>query len=101
MRAAFLLVLLALSACATPETQIRTALTDAGLSQRLSACMAKRMARELSLGQLLKLRSLGSVGNRPLGSLTVGDYLHRARALKDPEILKIVSGAAIGCSLTA
>jgi len=90
------LPLLALSACATPETQIRTSLSDAGLSKPLSACMAKRMARELSLGQLLKLRSLGSIKGQ---KMPVSEYVRRARALGDPEILKIVTSAGIGCSL--
>jgi hypothetical protein len=89
---------LALASCATPETQIRTSLTDAGLSKPLSGCMAKRMARELSLGQLLKLRSLGSIKGQ---KLPVSEYLRRARALGDPEILKIVSSAGIGCTLAA
>ncbi len=92
------LPLLALASCATPETRIRTALTDAGLSQRLSGCMAKRMAHELSLGQLLKLRSLGSIRGQ---NLTVSDYIRRAGALRDPETLRIVTFAGIGCSLTA
>ncbi len=37
------LTVLALSACATPETRIRTALMDAGLSQPIAACMADRI----------------------------------------------------------
>jgi hypothetical protein len=93
--------LLALASCATPETQIRTALGDAGLSRPMSGCMAKRMAKQLSIGQLLKLRSLGSLKDKPMGSMTIGEYLRRARALGDPEILKIVTAAGIGCSLTA
>jgi hypothetical protein len=101
MRIVCLLPLLALTACATPETQIRTALTDSGLSKPMSGCMAKRMAKQLSIGQLLKLRSLGSLKDKPMGSLTIGEYLRRARALGDPEILKIVTTAGIGCSLTA
>ncbi len=94
-------VFLALASCATPETQIRTALSDAGLSQRMSGCMAKRMARELSVGQLLKLRSLGRLKGQKIESMTIGEYLRRARALGDPEILKIVTSAGIGCSLVA
>jgi hypothetical protein len=99
MRIICLAPLLALSACATPETQIRTSLADAGLSKSMSGCMAKRMARELSIGQLLKLRSLGSLKGQQLGSLTIAEYLRRTRALGDAQILKIVSTAGIGCSL--
>ena len=36
-------VALALSACATPETRVRTALMDAGLPQPIAACMADRI----------------------------------------------------------
>ena len=43
------LIALALSACATPETRVRTALMDAGLSQPIAACMADRMVDRLSL----------------------------------------------------
>jgi hypothetical protein len=44
-------IALALGACATPETRIRTALTDAGLSKPIAGCMADRMVDRLSLFQ--------------------------------------------------
>ncbi|MEY3878121.1 MAG: hypothetical protein RLZZ191_1804, partial [Pseudomonadota bacterium] len=52
------LIALALSACATPETRVRTALMDAGLSQPIAACMADRIVGRLSLIQLNKLSGL-------------------------------------------
>ena len=50
MKAALLvpIVALALAGCATPETRIRTALTEAGLSKPVASCMADRMVDRLS-----------------------------------------------------
>lgn len=55
---ASLTLLLALSVCATPETRIRSALMDAGLSKPIAACMADRMVDRLSLVQLNRLNGL-------------------------------------------
>jgi len=101
MRFLVLLPLLALAACATPQSQIRTALVDAGLSKPISTCMAKRMIDRLTLKQLLRLRSLSSLKGADFRTVTIGEFLHKARALGDPKILEIVTSAGIGCSLTA
>jgi multisubunit Na+/H+ antiporter MnhE subunit len=91
---------LSLAACATPEVQIRRSLVDAGLSAAVSACMAQRMADRLTIKQLLRLRALSSLGDKGRAPLTVAQYLHRARALGDPQILEITTSAAVRCALT-
>ena len=88
--------LFGLAACATPRNQIETGLRDAGLSPRLSACMAERLADRLSLGQLLEIRR--AVGDPPPGGFSTAEFLRRA-ATVDPEIYGIVSTAALGCAL--
>jgi len=93
--------LLALASCATPESQIRTALVGAGLSKPVSTCMAGRMIDRLSVTQLLRLRSLSSLKGQPIERLTVAEFLHKVRALRDPEILGIVTSAGLRCALTA
>ena len=55
---------LALAACATPETRVRIALMDAGLSKPVATCMADRMVDRLSLIQLNKLSGLKSCAVR-------------------------------------
>lgn len=97
MRHATVLCLLALSSCATPESQLGTALRSAGLSPRVSACMAARMVDRLSLGQLLKLRSLGSLADRE--ELSAREFLRRVRALGDPEIVSVASSSLAVCGL--
>jgi hypothetical protein len=97
----FAIPLLALSACATPESRVRTALLDAGLSRPVSACMAQRMVDRLSLGQLQKLSRLSALRDTRIKELTVGEFLKKTRALGDPEIFAVVTTAGIGCAIAS
>ena len=83
-----------LAGCATPEARIRAGLVDAGLSPPLAGCMAHRMAGRLSLGQLLRLRDLP----RAREALSIGEFLHRVRALHDPDILAVTGSSAALCA---
>jgi type IV pilus biogenesis protein CpaD/CtpE len=93
------LIALALSACATPETRVRTALMDAGLSQPIAACMADRMVDRLSLIQLNKLSGLKKLRGQDMRKITVEDFLKRTRSLQDPEILGVVSASGLICAI--
>lgn len=90
---------LLLAGCASPERQLRTGLSDAGVPDRIAACMAGDMTDRLSLSQLLKLRSLSRVGRLDPARTSVERYLHQVRALGDPEILAVTSRAAARCTL--
>lgn len=87
------------TACATPETRVRTALTDAGLPQPVAACMAGRMVDRLSLGQLNKLSGLKKLKSERAGDTTVKAFIQRTRALQDPEILGVVSSSGLICAV--
>ncbi|PKQ00790.1 MAG: hypothetical protein CVT74_02225 [Alphaproteobacteria bacterium HGW-Alphaproteobacteria-13] len=90
---------LSLSACATPESRLRTGLHNAGLSQAMAACMAERMVDRLSLVQLRRLSSLGAMKGKRIGDLSFDQFLHHVRALKDPEILTVTTSSAALCVL--
>jgi hypothetical protein len=96
---ALALPLLMLSACASPESRLRAGLIDAGLSQRMAGCMAERMVDDLSILQLRRMQSLGSLKQASTRTLSIADLLHKVRALRDPEILSVTSKAAGGCAL--
>ena len=100
-RAFALAAVLSLAACATPETRVRTALLDAGLSAPIAGCMADRMIDRLSLIQLNKLSSLKKLRQRDMRSLSVEEFLRRTRSLQDPEILGVVSSSGLVCALKA
>ncbi len=90
-----------LSACATPETRVRTALTDAGLSKPIAACMADRMVDRLSLIQLNRLSGLKKLRGQDMRKVTVDEFLKRTRSLQDPEILGVVTSSGLICALKA
>jgi hypothetical protein len=88
---------LALASCATPESQLETALAEAGLSPTVASCMAERMVDRLSIGQLLKLRSLGSLGEERPDS--AAEFMRKVWALRDPEILNVTTSSLAVCGL--
>jgi hypothetical protein len=97
---AILLLTLTLSACASPQSRIESGLREAGLSAKQSACMADRMADKLSVGQLLKLRSLSSMKDKNVREMSIEEFLRNVRALRDPEILSITTRAGLGCAIS-
>jgi hypothetical protein len=95
------LPLFAITACATPESRVRTALLDAGLPRPIATCMAQRMVDRLSLGQLQKLGRISGLNEQQIGQLTVREFLKRTAALGDPEILGVVTTAGLGCAIAS
>ena len=93
------LLSLGLTGCATPETRLRTGLNNAGLSKAMSACMAERMVDRLSLLQLRRLSALGSLKDKRVTDLSLDQFFHKVRALKDPEILTVSTSSAALCAL--
>ena len=97
--AAIVAATLMLSACAGPETRVRTALLEAGLSKPMASCMAERMVDRLSLWQLNKLRGLKKMRGTDSGALTVDEFLKRTKSLQDPEILSVVTSSGLVCAV--
>jgi hypothetical protein len=94
-----LLLAVSLAGCATPETRIRNALVDAGLSKPIAGCMAGRMVDRLSLMQLNKLRGLGKLQEKKSRQLTIEEFVKRTKALQDPEILGVVTSSGVICAV--
>jgi hypothetical protein len=93
------LAIVLLSACATPETRVRTALIDAGLSKPIAACMADRMVDRLSLIQLNRLSGLKKLRGQDMRKVSVDQFLKRTRSLQDPEILGVVTSSGLICAV--
>jgi hypothetical protein len=94
-----LLTLLAISGCSlSPEQKVRDALIRAGLSDRMATCMAGQMAADLSIDQLMKLRSLEGAKGAD-GHLSRHELTRRVRALDDPAIAIVTARAAAGCAI--
>jgi hypothetical protein len=91
---------LGLAGCATPETRIRNALVEAGLSKPVAGCMAGRMVDRLSLLQLNKLRGLGKLKDKKVRELSIEEFVKRTKALQDPEILGVVTSSGVICAVS-
>ncbi|MBS3927618.1 MAG: hypothetical protein KGZ65_03235 [Sphingomonadales bacterium] len=91
----FLLPVIALAAC-TPSKiaygSVKSAMTEAGLSEPNAACMAERMTDRLSLIQLNKLRKLKG------DKRSLADYVEAVRRVGDAEALSVTATSAALCS---
>jgi len=106
MRATAFAVVMLLGACSLSgcvkdyaEQRLRTGLEGAGLSPPISACMASKMVHQLSVEELQKIGSLGALGHRPIGELSVDELYYRVRALRDEHILSVTTRAGFSCAI--
>ena len=95
MRTMATAVAITVAAC-TPSKlaygQVKSAMIDAGLSEKNSACMAERMTDRLSLGQLQKLKQLKGEKR------SLGDYVGAVRRVGDSEALAVTASFAALCA---
>ena len=88
------IVVIAVAACSPSKLaygQVKSAMIDAGLSERNSACMAERLTDRLSIGQLQKLRQLKGAKR------SLGDYVDAVRRVGDTEALAVTASSAALC----
>lgn len=93
----FLIIALigASAACAPSKLaygQVKSAMIEAGLSEKNAACMATRMTDRLSLMQLNKLRKLKGEKR------SLGDYVDAVRKVGDAEALSVTASSAALCA---
>lgn len=86
-----LVAVLAVGASAYATWRIRSALIEAGTSDRVAACIAERMVERLSFAQLAKLRALED--DKP----TLDAWLGSARQVGDREIILVATSSAVLC----
>ena len=83
------------AACAPSKLaygQVKSAMIEAGLSEKNAACMATRMTDRLSLMQLNKLRKLKGEKR------SLGDYVDAVRKVGDAEALSVTASSAALCA---
>ena len=96
MRAAAVLALVAALAACSPSKlaygRVKSALLDAGLSEKNAACMANRMTDKLTIGQLRKLERLKGDKRSP------ADYVAAVRRVNDMDALEVTASSAALCA---
>ncbi len=74
------------------ESRVRSALLDAGLSERNAECMAGRMIDRLSIAQLRKLERLEGEKR------SLADYVVAVRRVGDTEAIAVTASSAALCA---
>lgn len=95
MRWVPVLLMAALAACSPSKLaygRVKSALLDAGLSERNSACMADRMTDKLTLAQLKKLERLKGDKRSLL------DYVSAVRRVGDVDAIEVTASSAALCT---
>ena len=90
-----IIAVLALTACAPSKLaygSVKSAMIEAGLSEKNAACMATRMTDRLSLVQLNKLKQLK--GEKQ----SLSDYVAAVRRVGDAEALSVTASSAALCA---
>ena len=98
-RLTVLLAGLALSGCATVyENHIESKLVHAGLSRPVAACVADRMVDRLSRRQLDSIGRLAGGSRRPVGEMSLEQFLRHYHAALDPDVYRVLIGAGVHCA---
>lgn len=95
MRWVPVLLIIALAACSPSKLaygRVKSALLDAGLSERNSACMADRMTDKLTLAQLQKLERLKGEKR------SLMDYVSAVRRVGDVDAIEVTASSAALCA---
>jgi len=82
---------------AIAESRVRSALSEAGLNDRVSDCMAGRMVDRLTIEQLKKLERLKTRAAER-DPVTIRDYLSRVARVGDAEVIGVTSSSAALCA---
>ena len=77
--------------------RIEQALLDNRVPAPMAACMAPRLADQLSLGQLKRLERAAPQEGESRVPLSTGEALERLRRIDDPEAVRTVARVAGGC----
>lgn len=72
--------------------RVKSALLDAGLSDRNASCMAERMTDRLSIGQLRRLEALRGEKR------SLVDFVDTVRRVGDPEVVGVTVSSAALCA---
>ena len=80
-------------------SRVRSALVEAGLSDRNADCMASRMVDRLSIGQLRKLEALKARKGERERPVTIAEYLARVRRVGDSEVISVTASSAGLCAV--
>lgn len=93
------LCLLALGACSTPESRVRSSLITIGLPEATATCMADNVASRLSSQQIRTLSRMSGMSERRIGDMAIGEFTGLLVRSDNAEMVGIFARAGVGCAV--
>lgn len=90
---------LALGACSTPESRVRSSLIGIGLPEHTATCMADNVASRLSSDQIRSLSRMSGISERGIGRMTIGEFTRLVSQSDNAEMVPILARASVGCAV--
>jgi hypothetical protein len=82
------------------EMQVKSALVESGLGENRAECMAERMVKRLTLGQLWKLRQgMAAQEGEPESGYGLGELIKRLDRVDDGEAVAVLTTSAGLCAI--
>lgn len=82
------------------EMQVKGALVQSGIGEKRAECMATRMVKRLTLGQLWKLRQgMAAQAGEPEEGYGLGELVKRLRRVEDGEAVAVLTTSAGLCAV--
>lgn len=82
------------------EMQVKAALVDAGIGESRAGCMAERMTKRLTIGQLLNLRrAMAPLEGEPAEDYGLGELVKRLDRVDDGETVGVLTSSAGLCAI--
>jgi hypothetical protein len=88
---------LALGACSTPESRVRSSLINIGLPETTATCMADNVASKLSSQQIRTLSRMSGMSERKIGDMNIGEFTRLLARSDNAEMVAIFARAGVGC----
>ena len=82
------------------EMQVKGALVESGIGDKRAECMAERMVKRLTLGQLWKLRQgMAAQPGEPEEGYGLGELIKRLDRVNDGEAVAVLTTSAGLCAI--
>jgi len=82
------------------EMQVKGALVESGIGEKRATCMAERMVKRLTLGQLWKLRQgMAAQPGEPEDGYGLGELIKRLDRVDDGEAVAVLTTSAGLCAV--
>jgi hypothetical protein len=91
--------LLALGACSTPESRVRSSLINIGLPEATATCMAGNVASRLSSEQIQTLSRMSGMSERRIGGMAMGEFTRMLVRSDNAEMAAVLARAGVGCAV--